>query len=654
MNTSILAAGIAPLFLLPTLQASTPKESSLETSAAAAMTQPADSKLGALAKLRQAGPAGLDALMNRNRELLERMRSGATPLSDPTAAKLREALDTVARQRDAYASGLFWYTDFEAAKAAAKASGKRILSLRLLGQLDEEFSCANSRFFRTTLYANEQVSSYLRNNYILHWKSVRPVPRITIDMGDGRRIERTITGNSIHYVLNADGTVLDALPGLYGPSAFLEALHRTDSIAQHSTLQRSTASTNFHAQEAVAISRRWLRDLGQVGESSSASASAQPALLPANVAITFQPSASLAARRAVSKFGPERPILRQMMPDGRAILDASNPEPPQNGPARVVITGLAESRNIEPITLGDRSEARLAQPASVSTASLAISKMAAPPPAIANPTALQAAIVARSKSAGETPILRRMMPNGNLMPTARAQGTFEIRPFGLTSANNFTPKNFDAVSGSAVRLSQPVSYAPTITVPPMPTASQAAPRALGKAALETPILRETMPDARLLLNPSPAADTASGKTLAERTTPALWKKLADLHQSEAQLDEASRRFMMSKLPAASVSRAERAAGRALGASTPFAKTLQNFEHSIAEDTVRNEYLLHLQIHEWLATNPQLATDVEALNQKVYAELFLTPNQDPWLGLVPENIYTALEDDGCPLDGGRSR
>jgi hypothetical protein len=51
---------------------------------------------------------------------------------------------------------------------------------------------------------------------------VRPAPKVTIDFGDGRRIERTLTGNSIHYILDEDGEVIDAIPGLYSPSGFLK------------------------------------------------------------------------------------------------------------------------------------------------------------------------------------------------------------------------------------------------------------------------------------------------------------------------------------------------------------------------------------------------------------------------------------------------
>jgi hypothetical protein len=108
--------------------------------------------------------------------------------------------------------GLFWYTDLDAAKAAARAEGKPILSLRLLGRLDEDSSDADSRFFRTVLYQNREIHQILRDRYILHWRSVRPVPR-------------TLAGNnSIHYILDSRGRLLEPLPGLYGPATFQDAL----------------------------------------------------------------------------------------------------------------------------------------------------------------------------------------------------------------------------------------------------------------------------------------------------------------------------------------------------------------------------------------------------------------------------------------------
>ena len=188
----------------------------------------------AIAALRAFGPAGLEAMLRAHAESIRSHTLGSAlpgiQKNDSQWLRLGAALDAISRQRDSYASGLYWYTDFDQAEAAARASGKPILSLRLLGNLDDELSCANSRFFRTTLYANSQVSAYLRDHFILHWKSVRPVPKFTIDFGDGRKLERTITGNSIHYVLDADGRIIDALPGLYGAQAFLTGLQQAAAI----------------------------------------------------------------------------------------------------------------------------------------------------------------------------------------------------------------------------------------------------------------------------------------------------------------------------------------------------------------------------------------------------------------------------------------
>ena len=82
---------------------------------------------------------------------------------------------------------------------------------------------------------------------MLHWKSVRPVPKITIDFGDGRVVERTITGNSIHYVLDADGNVIDGIPGLYGPRAFL----------QHAQEAAALAGKLAKGPERLAALRQW-------------------------------------------------------------------------------------------------------------------------------------------------------------------------------------------------------------------------------------------------------------------------------------------------------------------------------------------------------------------------------------------------------------
>ena len=186
------------------------------------------SAMTAIRELRNIGNVGLEALFVKYAAEIDKFAKTSEQTDD--WKRIANALDTVAMQRDAYASHLYWYTNLDEAKRVAKQKNKPILTLRLLGNLNEEFSCANSRLFRAILYSNTDIAKYLRENYILHWKSVRPAPRITIDFGDGRKIERTITGNSIHYILDSDGEIIDALPGLYSPLAFQKYLTQANEM----------------------------------------------------------------------------------------------------------------------------------------------------------------------------------------------------------------------------------------------------------------------------------------------------------------------------------------------------------------------------------------------------------------------------------------
>lgn len=260
----------------------------------------------AIAELRGRGQEGLDALFEAHPEAIARLSLPTGPAADPEALRVREALEKVARQRDAHASRLFWYTDLAEAERAAQAAHKPILSLRLLGNLDEELSCANSRFFRTALYPNTKIGALLRSRFVLHWKSERPAPRMTIDFGDGRRLERTVTGNSVHYILDSRGRVVDALPGMYAPEAFSRGLEEARATFEATSALddegRREALRGWHAQKRDALASTWGTFLGFPGVPPPAPrTSSSPA-----------PPASVAVPTAVSKAAVEIPIVQAL------------------------------------------------------------------------------------------------------------------------------------------------------------------------------------------------------------------------------------------------------------------------------------------------------------------------------------------------------
>lgn len=341
----------------------------------------------------------------------------------------RAALDSLCQQRDCHASRLYWYTDLDQAKAASQKSGKPILSLRMLGQLDQDLSCANSRFFRVALYPNAEISQKLRDKFILHWSSERPVPKLTLDFGDGRKLERTVTGNSIHYVLDASGMPIEALPGLYSPQAFLQQLTAIDTLYSQYKTQSSLAKaqfiSNYHRDRLTQLQTKWSNELKQAGIEN--------------------------------------------------------------------VPRLVEIPATDAITAGQ---------------------------------------VAMSKMVVELPIVR------------------------------------------AIR------------------------------------------------------STRSNQTaLTQITDEAAWKKLSA--NVSSQLDTNSLTLIQRKLDPQSTKNLTAVA--------------QQFQQTMALDTVRNEYLLHSQLHQWfMEGNVQ---DFTTLNQRVYADLFLTPKSDPWLGLNPQDSFAAIDQNG---------
>lgn len=291
--------------------------------------------------LREAGPSGLRMLLERYASQIAAHRGGAP--SDEQWKRIASALDKVGGQHDNYASQLYWYTDLEQAKAAARVSGRPILSLRLLGRLDEDLSCANSRFFRTTLYPDTQINQILKDQYILHWESVRPAPRVTINFGDGRMLERTITGNSIHYILDSNGQIVDALPGLYSAEVFARELRAAADASQgegDKTAHLEATRTRLLNQWAgdlaalhVSLPARPWREDDLEARTNEATWQQIAQLHPAGARIDANvrelmlrkfPSAQFAARLAETKSVVEVPILRNTENLGQANLPGGN------------------------------------------------------------------------------------------------------------------------------------------------------------------------------------------------------------------------------------------------------------------------------------------------------------------------------------------
>jgi hypothetical protein len=261
------------------------------------------------------------------------------------------ALNQAGHAFDNQHSRLYWFTDLEAAKRQAKAEGKPIVSLRLLGKLSDEYSCANSRFFRVLLYPNRQINPLLRDKFVLHWSSERAVPVLTIDFGDGRKIKQTITGNSAHYLLDETGRPLDVLPGLYSPAAFESWLKNGLELTSNwKNEPKETRPDLLRAWHVARISAIWgeTKAVGDkakwIKEQTERSLKFSPLVSTKSAEVSTVVPASLAAARVFSKTAVEAPIL------DATTLFATSP--------RVMAWSWSEI-NLGPIALDEETKARI-------------------------------------------------------------------------------------------------------------------------------------------------------------------------------------------------------------------------------------------------------------------------------------------------------
>src|SRR5260370_25733465 len=90
----------------------------------------------------------------------------------------------------------------------------------------------NARALRAVLLSDPDVIRFVNENFIPCWQMVRPVPQITIEFGDGRKLKRTLGGNTVIEICLPDGRVVDAFPGLYTPEDFLSEAGPTPELGR--------------------------------------------------------------------------------------------------------------------------------------------------------------------------------------------------------------------------------------------------------------------------------------------------------------------------------------------------------------------------------------------------------------------------------------
>lgn len=109
------------------------------------------------------------------------------------------------------------------------------------------------------LFSRQDVADFITRYFEPTWESVRPVPLVRIDFGNGTVVTRTLNGNIATYVCNADGQVLDVLPAIYAPKVYLNRLNQLRLLASYVAVVGKDAPEarlkSYHQRQLAALSK---------------------------------------------------------------------------------------------------------------------------------------------------------------------------------------------------------------------------------------------------------------------------------------------------------------------------------------------------------------------------------------------------------------
>jgi hypothetical protein len=107
------------------------------------------------------------------------------------------------------------------------------------------------------LFSDDSVARFINSNFEPVWQSVRPVPLVHIDFGNGNSLTRTLNGNIATHVCTADGLILDTIPGIYTPTIYLQQLNQfrllANYINQEGKDRRESRLREYHRACATAL-----------------------------------------------------------------------------------------------------------------------------------------------------------------------------------------------------------------------------------------------------------------------------------------------------------------------------------------------------------------------------------------------------------------
>jgi len=160
------------------------------------------------------------------------------------------------------------------------------------------------------LFSKPALAAFVNASFEPVWVSVRPVPIVRIDFGNGKVLTRTLHGNILTSVCTADGLLLDSLPGIYTEEVYRSRLDQLRLLAGYTAYQRPEKRADFvrgyHQRQAEALARGQQLELLK-DQLARAFSSKRRIELPLEVVLSAAKPGDLPAARTAVEKGPTAP-----------------------------------------------------------------------------------------------------------------------------------------------------------------------------------------------------------------------------------------------------------------------------------------------------------------------------------------------------------
>lgn len=186
------------------------------------------------------------------------------------------------------------------------------------------------------MFSQKNVADFINESFEPVWQSVRPVPIVRIDFGNGNVLTRTLHGNILTSICTPDGLLVDALPGIYREAEYLSRLEILCAVARNAQVVTAFAGDRERLDVLLRAYHR--------GRAQALKKNAKPDQVAAEK-----------NRAPISKMEIERPLELALLPMQPLRMSRSQHKP-ERKPALSAAADVAHWKELEEDTrLNDRT-----------------------------------------------------------------------------------------------------------------------------------------------------------------------------------------------------------------------------------------------------------------------------------------------------------